>query len=456
MNCTLDRNFKNDHSEKHQITHYSFDLEWTLSNFDIYTGVKLNFDQFIVNSFIFIDGEPLFVISVDNFGIMVIDIVSKMVVDKICFNWMNFGIPSTFSISKLIPVNKNGIRILLKDRSGFSLFWSGIAKIGDQEHVFINLTVSDVHLNINDGFRTNLIDFSKSGYSRVILKPIQSSNLYQATIKTFFYNFHQKSKLLNEIDIGRVSSWVYLSHKFTLNRIVLVWGSKIYLIHMIIYPLISIDKKSFYEEYSWSISSSNIISEQILQIKIKNDKTVSFQTRWMIALLFVILILFSYLLLDWIYQRVFNMSAIRKPDWISITRSSIKNNIKDKWTYFANKEESLRSTPRFDNPNDENEKITENLILKKERSTSDEPQNSLRTNILFTKIRQKNKIDFIQDEEELDLKEIVSEESVKVSIKILYACFIFLLQDIELLIIYSLLTKQFKMYLWSISKQARQ
>ena len=59
------------------------ELNCTLSNFDIYTGIKLELDQFIVNSFMFINNEPLFVVSVDNFGLLVIDIVSKSIVDKL-------------------------------------------------------------------------------------------------------------------------------------------------------------------------------------------------------------------------------------------------------------------------------------------------------------------------------------------------------------------------------------
>ena len=44
---------------------------WVLSQYDIYTGLNLNLDQFIVNSFMFIDKEPLLVVSVDNFGLLV-------------------------------------------------------------------------------------------------------------------------------------------------------------------------------------------------------------------------------------------------------------------------------------------------------------------------------------------------------------------------------------------------
>ena len=76
--------------------------------------------------------------------------------------------PNTFSIVKIIPVGKTGIRILFKNNNGFSLFWKEIAKIGDQEHVFVDLTVSEFHFGINDGERTSLIDYSKSGFTRLI------------------------------------------------------------------------------------------------------------------------------------------------------------------------------------------------------------------------------------------------------------------------------------------------
>ena len=129
-------------------------LSWVLSNYDFYTGLNLNLDQFFVNSFMFINKEPLFVVSVDNFGLLVIDIVSKTIVDKICFTSMIKNFPNTFSIVKIIQIGKTGMRILLENSNEFSLFWKGIAKIGDQEHVFVDLTVSEYHIGMNDGMRT--------------------------------------------------------------------------------------------------------------------------------------------------------------------------------------------------------------------------------------------------------------------------------------------------------------
>ena len=156
-------------------------LSWVLSNYDIYAGLNLDLDQFIVNSFMFIDREPLFVVSVDNFGLLVIDIVSKTIVDKLCFTSMINNFPNTFSIVKIIQIGETGMRILLEDNNGFSLFWKRIAKIGDQEHVFVDLSVSEYHVGINEGMRTNLIDGTKNGYVKVNFN-INQRQQYSASI----------------------------------------------------------------------------------------------------------------------------------------------------------------------------------------------------------------------------------------------------------------------------------
>ena len=148
-----------------------------LSFYDVYSGINLTLDQFKVNSFIFIDNEPLIIISVDNFGILILDIISKSIVDKICFNSMISNFPKMFSIIKIIPIGNTSIRILLENKNGFSLLWKGIAKIGDQDHVLINLTVSEYHVGVSEGIKTNLIDGTKNGYSRFVLIPIKDSDI---------------------------------------------------------------------------------------------------------------------------------------------------------------------------------------------------------------------------------------------------------------------------------------
>ena len=185
MNCIQNKNIT--HLEITAESKFSYEdyifkndsqkLKCELNQYDIYTGVILNLDQFIVNSFMFINNEPLFVVSVDNFGLLVIDIVSKSIVDKLSFTRMIENFPNEFTIMNIFPIENNGIQILIEDYGGFSLFWKRIAKIGDQDHVFVELKVLEYQISLTKGAKYDLLDYSNEGYSRIILKETESNIL---------------------------------------------------------------------------------------------------------------------------------------------------------------------------------------------------------------------------------------------------------------------------------------
>ena len=223
-------------------------LKCELNQYDIYTGVILNLDQFIVNSFMFISNEPLFVVSVDNFGLLVIDIVSKSIVDKLSFTGMIENFPNEFTIMKNFPIENNGIRILIEDYGGFSLFWKRIARIGDQDHVFVGLKVLEYQISLTKGAKYDLLDYSNEGYSRIILQEAKANVYYYAYIQIYFNFYHEKSKISKEIKLGFVPSWEFISQEFSQFRIVLIWGPRSYLIFISVYPWLLINQNSMQKE----------------------------------------------------------------------------------------------------------------------------------------------------------------------------------------------------------------
>ena len=68
---------------------------------------------------------------------------------------------------------------------------------------------------------------------------------------------------------------------------------------------------------------------------------------------------------------------------------SIRFKINSKFSIFK-KEESIRSTPRFENPNEENYANNCQLYVTKENLAHEEHCNSLKTNSIFSMIRKKN------------------------------------------------------------------
>lgn len=78
MNCT-----EIESTSSSSLTNMPNKIDCDIEEYSVFSGLELGYDQFVVNSFMFISGEPLFVVSVDNFGLLVIDIVSKKVVDSV-------------------------------------------------------------------------------------------------------------------------------------------------------------------------------------------------------------------------------------------------------------------------------------------------------------------------------------------------------------------------------------
>ena len=74
------------------------------------------------------------------------------------------------TVENIFPIDKNGMRVLIEGKGGFSLYWDKIAKIGDFEHVFVGLNVLEYYLSLYEGTVEDLLDFSKNGYLRVLYK----------------------------------------------------------------------------------------------------------------------------------------------------------------------------------------------------------------------------------------------------------------------------------------------
>ena len=85
-------------------------------------------DTFVVNTFIYIVDEPYLVVSVDNFGMIVFDTITKRMVEEVNFRTLVPNLPQTFSINRFVPIGTKGIRVLLENSGGFSFLWRSIGK----------------------------------------------------------------------------------------------------------------------------------------------------------------------------------------------------------------------------------------------------------------------------------------------------------------------------------------
>lgn len=87
----------------------------------------LQFDKFVVNTFILLR-EPTFVaIGVDDFGFIVVDLLTTTVVEEVPFRSF-FPSVTEYSILKLINIADNGVRIFFKNGNSFSFIWDNLSK----------------------------------------------------------------------------------------------------------------------------------------------------------------------------------------------------------------------------------------------------------------------------------------------------------------------------------------
>lgn len=73
--------------------------------------------------------EPYLVVSVDNFGMIVFDTITKRMVEEVSFRNLVPNLPPTFSINRFVPIGRTGIRVLLENSGGFSFLWRSIGMV---------------------------------------------------------------------------------------------------------------------------------------------------------------------------------------------------------------------------------------------------------------------------------------------------------------------------------------
>jgi hypothetical protein len=77
-----------------------------------------------------LQGQPFLVVGIDNFGFVLIDGITKGVIETVNFaDYIPVLGTFGFKIEKILPVGNNGIRVILKDDGAFSFVWRGLSKL---------------------------------------------------------------------------------------------------------------------------------------------------------------------------------------------------------------------------------------------------------------------------------------------------------------------------------------
>lgn len=163
------------------------------------------FDNFRVNSFIFIQNSNYIMVSVSGFGLVLFDMFTRQPVDLISFSDLEFDIPPTsYEIYKLMPIGSRGVRVFLEGDGSFSVYWDSIREYDKPGRKLVGLTVKDRFEAINKEISTSLIQATTSGFAQVIYYP-KGSGFYEVYVRLFNYFNHDKTKNFREYKIDDVT-----------------------------------------------------------------------------------------------------------------------------------------------------------------------------------------------------------------------------------------------------------
>ena len=101
------------------------------------------------------------------------------------------------------------------------MYWREIGKIGVDQNIFIDLTLADKFINIQNEVTSDLIDYSSNGIGQLVYYRV-TGDIFDAFVRVYSHMNRENSKVFKEYYIGRVASCSFLSVKFSISRIVAV------------------------------------------------------------------------------------------------------------------------------------------------------------------------------------------------------------------------------------------
>ena len=266
-----------------------------------FSSFNYDFDSFIVNSFIFYEDTQLIIVSVDNFGLVVIDWVSHYPIQIIPIDDKYFQVPPTkMLIYGLVPLDMFGIRVLLKDEGGFSFFWNDVYE-GENE-IFRNFEVRDRFENINSEVPTSLLSEFKGGYAQVIKYPKSDDN-FDYYLRVYIPFNHDHSKNYKEFLIDKIDDWEAMDYITSFSDveigIILVCGYQLFIYYVMVAPELKLNR------HVWlNITASNNFSNQTITIDVDRNEINSNLNREYVLLAFLLIIILFIIIFNLIFKKI--------------------------------------------------------------------------------------------------------------------------------------------------------
>ena len=281
---------------------YVYDLKgasfetWEVSVLTQLSTIELSLDQFVVKSVMFIVNEPYFMASVDNYGILVFDLVTKTIIDHICFNWLLEDFPDKFKILSLAPVDDNGAKVIFEKIGSFSFIWESIDRYGNRETIFNNSKISTRFINIGEEISTDLIWSTYLGYVQLIYHQ-ENDGVFEAYLRLYNYYNHYHSKQSREVKIGTVEECISVNEVFTNPKVIIIWGSKIFMYTYVVNPSLYINPHHKTEIMHLDLIAKNKYSNQYINITIENQYVESGISSFFVFMIFFSIVIVFYIIM---------------------------------------------------------------------------------------------------------------------------------------------------------------
>lgn len=278
---------------------WSFDeilkYDWVIEDsYSRISGNSIGFNQFYAQSYFELFNSTYLVWSVDNFGVIVVSLITKKVVAQLQLTEID---PRLFTeyieIKSVYQFRQNGFKILTKDLGSVTLKWDYMEPDG-KGGLFHGVSVWNWVIPFKDEILTNLISTTPIGYVHVVYYMI-NDRFYEAYFKVYNFFNKQQSKILYEKRIGKVTSWSSIHSNSFQNekmvRVIVIWDSMIYAYYLNMYPYISITEIDTGDNFDFTLQAYNENSLKSITVKVVKEMKPAdmYNQIWLIVILIVLI-----------------------------------------------------------------------------------------------------------------------------------------------------------------------
>ena len=236
------------------------------------TGYRLEYNRFFWKSFTYLNDYPLLAVALNDFGLVFINLNDKdyRVIHQLPLKSLEMYAFDQITIYKVFKISNNGLRVLIKEIGGFSLYWDKIF-IEREKDIFNNIYIKHWINKFEGEEPTDLVTKTSIGYAQIVYFP-NNKEAYDASLRIYNLFNKDKSKILYEINIGKVAFWNSITsstedneHIFQIN---VICESTIFTISVNLYPEIMLQNIVKNGHIKFTLLAENLNSDRKINVDV--------------------------------------------------------------------------------------------------------------------------------------------------------------------------------------------